>query len=223
MADDHLLDADLAHLDRQLRTLEPDDLELFEPPASVWEGIERSLRSDDAPIASTERHTDDGVAPAPIDAARRRRAAMPGRATSWILAVAAATVLAVAGAVVIVQQSSGSETIATAELTFQAGFDELGATASATAEVTDEGTVVLAATELPDELGDADLELWLIEPAADGSVADLVSLGTIDGDRFAIPDGYDTGRFSVVDISVEPRDGDPAHSGRSILRGSLDA
>lgn len=220
MADDNLLDAELTGLDRRLRELEPDDLDTFEPPASVWEGIERSLASDDAVV---EPHAEQLAAPVPIDAARRRRPPMRGRSTSWLLGLAAAMVLAVAGAVVVAQQSSDSETVATAVLGFEDGFDQLGASASATAEVTDDGTVVIVSSDLPDLIGDADLELWLIEPATDGSVADLVSLGTIDGDRFVIPDGYDTERFSVVDISVEPRDGDPAHSGRSILRGSLDA
>ena len=71
---------------------------------------------------------------------------------------------------------------------------------------------------------DADLELWLIEPDADGSPAELVSLGVIDPDRpgdFAVPATTDPSVFSVVDISIEPRDGVPTHSGRSILRGPL--
>ena len=83
----------------------------------------------------------------------------------------------------------------------------------------------IVGASLPDPTGEpADLELWLIEPDADGNVADLVSLGLVDsGDpgAYQVPDGYDPGTFFVVDISVEPRDGLPAHSGRSILRGPL--
>ncbi len=213
MADDFLLDADLAGLDRRLRELEPVDLDQIPPPASVWAGIERSL--------SAERPGDGADHVEPVRATDRRPVHR-SRASSWVIGLAAATVLAVAGAVVVVQQASGPDTVATAQLTFQPGFDELGASAAATAELTDEQTVVLADADLPADLDDADLELWLIEPAPDGSVASLVSLGTIDGDRFAVPAGYDTDRYSVVDISIEPRDGDPAHSGRSILRGSLE-
>ena len=66
----------------------------------------------------------------------------------------------------------------------------------------------------------ADLELWLIDPDPDGVPEDLVSLGPLDpvspGPR-TVPASIDPATFSVVDISVEPRDGDPTHSGRSIL------
>jgi hypothetical protein len=36
-----------------------------------------------------------------------------------------------------------------------------------------------------------------------------------------VPPAIDTERFSVVDISREPQDGDPAHSTDSVLRGPL--
>ncbi|WP_255595821.1 anti-sigma factor [Cellulomonas sp. C5510] len=73
------------------------------------------------------------------------------------------------------------------------------------------------------EGGEADgfREVWLL----DRDVTGLVSLGLLDGDegRFAIPAGLDLGRYPVVDVSAEPDDGDPAHSGDSILRGELTA
>jgi hypothetical protein len=37
-----------------------------------------------------------------------------------------------------------------------------------------------------------------------------------------IPESVDLARYSVVDISAEPVDGDPTHSGDSIVRGALD-
>ncbi len=52
----------------------------------------------------------------------------------------------------------------------------------------------------------------------------MVSLGDIDEDgarEFEVPAGYDPELYSVVDISIEPHDGDDSHSGRSILRGAL--
>jgi hypothetical protein len=36
-----------------------------------------------------------------------------------------------------------------------------------------------------------------------------------------VPDGVDTAEFPVVDVSAEADDGDPAHSGDSIVRGTL--
>ena len=56
-------------------------------------------------------------------------------------------------------------------------------------------------------------------------VSGLVSLGTLDGTsgRFDLPAGLDLTQFSVVDVSEEQFDGDPAHSGDSIVRGPLQA
>jgi hypothetical protein len=39
--------------------------------------------------------------------------------------------------------------------------------------------------------------------------------------RFPVPAGVDVHRFRFVDVSDEPRDGDTAHSGDSIVRGAL--
>lgn len=36
-----------------------------------------------------------------------------------------------------------------------------------------------------------------------------------------IPDGINIARYDLVDISAEPFDGNPAHSGDSIVRGQL--
>lgn len=50
----------------------------------------------------------------------------------------------------------------------------------------------------------------------------MVSLGPSRPDgRYAVPSGVDAGRFPVVDVSLEPPDGDPTHSGTSVLRGTL--
>jgi hypothetical protein len=61
-------------------------------------------------------------------------------------------------------------------------------------------------------------EVWLLTPDID----DMVSLGplAVDG-RYPVPDGIDPARFSVIDISAEPDDGDDTHSGDSRLRGQL--
>jgi hypothetical protein len=40
---------------------------------------------------------------------------------------------------------------------------------------------------------------------------------------FVVPADLDPDTYTVVDISIEPRDGDEAHSGRSVLRGELQA
>jgi hypothetical protein len=62
-------------------------------------------------------------------------------------------------------------------------------------------------------------EVWLI----DASVKKMVPIGVLTGStgRFTIPDGLDLGQYPVVDISAEPLDGDPVHSGKSLLRGTI--
>lgn len=64
-------------------------------------------------------------------------------------------------------------------------------------------------------------ELWLLDLDG-GEVRDLRSLGRVDaGGSFVVPDDVDLGRFDVVDVSLEPDDGNPDHSGDSVLRGDL--
>lgn len=65
-------------------------------------------------------------------------------------------------------------------------------------------------------------ELWFLRP--DGA---LVALGSFrvgaDGRaRVNVPVPVDPTRYQFVDVSVEPDDGDPSHSSRSVLRGRVD-
>jgi anti-sigma-K factor RskA len=65
-------------------------------------------------------------------------------------------------------------------------------------------------------------ELWLLD-IENGQLHDLVPLGAIGGNaEFRLTDKVDLAKYSVVDISREPDDGDPAHSGDSVLRGQLE-
>jgi anti-sigma-K factor RskA len=62
-------------------------------------------------------------------------------------------------------------------------------------------------------------EVWLLDK--DGKK--LVSLGLLRGRHgtFTLPPDVDLRRYPVVDISIEPADGNPAHSGNSVVRGQL--
>ena len=62
-------------------------------------------------------------------------------------------------------------------------------------------------------------EVWMMRADLKG----LVSVGFLDGDRgrFTVPAAMDTAAFPVVDVSAEADDGDPTHSGDSIVRGTL--
>ena len=58
--------------------------------------------------------------------------------------------------------------------------------------------------------------MWLIDSQVEG----MISLGPFRGNGdYPIPSSVDPADFPIVDISIEPSDGVPTHSGVSILRG----
>ena len=66
-------------------------------------------------------------------------------------------------------------------------------------------------------------ELWLLN-----SVDDMVALGSFSVPAsgaldVTVPLPADAGRFGVLDLSLEPDDGDPAHSTISVLRAPLES
>ncbi|MDJ0769246.1 MAG: anti-sigma factor [Ilumatobacter sp.] len=206
---------DLSRVEALLNELDASDLELLDPPADVWAGIEAEL-GDEAVATPAD------IAPVVSLAERRNRWMRP------VLAVAAAAAIVVVGAAVVFT-GDDAEVLAAADLTYDAAaFDPLGEGASATAELVegDDGfEIVLTDSSLPSDLAEnADLELWLIEADADGNLVDVASVALVEGaGSYAVPASIDVDTHRIVDISVEPRDGDDAHSGRSILRGTLDA
>ena len=98
----------------------------------------------------------------------------------------------------------------------------LGGAAAGTARLADDGErATLHLTGLrPSRAGDF-YELWLLN-----GPDDLVSLGSFTVPAsgavdVSVPVPGGTRGFGALDISVEPRDGDPAHSSRSVLRAPL--
>lgn len=200
---------DVADLEALLRELDASDVELTPPPADVWEGIEAAIR--------------DETSMAPVTSLTSRRA----RFGPALLAAAAAIVVIIAGAVVMTQRGNDDPVVATAELAYDPeAFDPLGDGASATARLVEHGggyEIRLEDATLPDP-AENDLELWLISTDADGAITDVQPVSLVDPTTpgtYAVPEALDPDVYTVVDISVEPRDGDEAHSGRSILRGTL--
>lgn len=62
-------------------------------------------------------------------------------------------------------------------------------------------------------------QVWLL----DAERGRLVSLGVLAGSHasFALPSDLDLRDYPTVDVSAEPYDGDPGHSGDSVARGDL--
>lgn len=175
--------------------------ELVEPAPRVWDRIADELQLGSA-----------GGAPVVALAARRRRWAP-------IVAVAAsvALVASLGAGIWWIAQPSPATVLATA--TLDAFPDWPDATGNAVVEqLADGGRVVQVSFDAPG-LSDAYTEVWLISSDA----TRLVSLGTVRGTTgtLAIPDGVDLSIYDLVDVSAEPYDGDPTHSGDSIVRGQL--
>lgn len=199
-----------------------DDAELESPPSRVWNAIASDLSLSDAasadPFAAAPAPEPDPD-PVAIDARERPRRERRRRSLrgAWMLAAAIAVVVAVGAGTWIGIAALGPTPVATAAL--DAFPDHAGAVGSAEVEESRDGARTLVVTlEGAKESGDY-LEVWLIRN--DGGA--LISLGVLDGAKgaFAIPPGVDLSEYDLVDISFEPIDGDPAHSGDSIVRGQL--
>ncbi|MCS5495639.1 anti-sigma factor [Cnuibacter physcomitrellae] len=107
--------------------------------------------------------------------------------------------------------------VATAELDAFPGWP--GAHGTATVEQLADGSHEVV-VDVDAQATDAPLrEVWLMR--GDGS--GLISIGFMDGTegRFSVPAGITLADYPLVDISAEPDNGDPGHSGDSIVRGEL--
>lgn len=214
--------------------LGPDAAALKPPGPQVWAGIHRALGLSTAvaadplgsrtPPVSGPASTPPANTPTPLRsrAERTGRAQEPGGGSGWFrrpgvwLAAAAALALLSAGVFWSVQQNPSAVTpLARAEL---APLDQHSASGSAKVIEAKDGQRLLE-VQLDKNEARGYQEVWLIAP----DLSRLVSLGVMNSDSgtFAVPAGLDLGQFPIVDVSDEPVDGDPAHSGVSIVRGTL--
>ena len=106
------------------------------------------------------------------------------------------------------------------EVVASTDLELLGDAGSGRAELVEEdGVYRLRVDTAGLDAGDGFLEVWVIDP----DISQLVSLGPLRPDGlYDLPPGLDPQDFPIVDVSVEPLDGDPTHSGDSVLRGQLE-
>ena len=192
------------------RTLSDDDRRPGPPPAALWDRIAEAIA--DAPEA------DATVRTLPVRASDASRRPATGRIVSMVAVAAALVALGVLALVAL----AGDDTVSVVET---AALEPLeGSRATGSAELVVDGErreLRVDTTGLTPRSGDY-YELWLL----DDDVTQLVSLGPVDPDRpgtFRVPPGLDVSKLRVVDVSVEPLDGVPTHSGESVLRGTLRA
>jgi hypothetical protein len=207
-------------------------LSLEHPPARVWERIQAELQidpssptTDQPPLALSDASApfDAGslvepehAAPAPDSVPAQR-----GGTSKWVLALAAGvTGIAVGGLGVSLWDGAGDadqQVVAQTEL--EPLPDWPGSSGQANVVQVD-GSQVLEVSVADTAAADGYQEVWLIDTNVEG----MISLGVLEGEdgQFVIPTGIDVGDFPIVDISLEPTDGKPEHSGNSIVRGVLD-
>ena len=193
------------------------------PSPHVWSGIAAELKLSPALREAPPQRTGPALGSSPPGrgeratgpAARRTRTR---RVPSLAMAAALAMVIAaVATSIVVLRPQEDAQIQLAARLE-----PLLPAAGGGDAEIVGTGTpdasLRLTVQDLPDTGGYH--EVWLI----DLETGQMVSLGVVPGDgpaSFAVPPGLDLSRYDVVDISDEPLNGDPTHSGVSLLRGTL--
>lgn len=192
------------------------------PPPRVWDAIAAATGVTAVPAGS-------GPVPAAVPEPLAPEAEPVGgtvvplrsRRRPLLLAAAAVAAGAVigAGAVAVVQRGgSDGEAVTTVALDALPDAD-----ASGTADVVErgDGTRVLELELEAPELDDAYYEVWIIDRSVEG----MFPLGVVTPGRQTVelPAGVDLAEFPLLDVSVEPLDGDPTHSGVSVARGDLDA
>jgi hypothetical protein len=192
---------------------------LLVPPSRVWDAVVAELATDDASQAGAQ------VESAPLHEVAGPEERLAGvtpirRFPGWLVASAAAVGLVIGGVGVTLLtdlRGDGATVVASASLTSLVTDVPAG---DARVEDRADGVRVLVVDTDYEETPDGDLEVWLIDPNVEG----MVSLGFLASSHgeFVIPAGYDPGAYPIVDISIEPRDGVPTHSGESITRGVLE-
>lgn len=145
-----------------------------------------------------------------------------GRRPNWALVLAAAAlglIVGIGGALAVRSRAEAVEVLWATQLAPLSGQ-----TGSGTADVvrTSDGTKQLRVKIAGAPTGSDYHEVWLAQP----DLARMISVGNLPASgqgTFDIPPTLQPklNGYTVVDISLEPNDGNPLHSATSVLRGTL--
>jgi anti-sigma-K factor RskA len=175
--------------------LSDEDFQRDEPPAHLWGAI----------AAKMDRPANEVVS---IGQPHRR---------AWFAAAAVVVAALALSGGLLISRGGGDNVVARATLSNE-GLSPLGSSSSGKAKIIQRGgsyLLQLDVSRLPQEPSSY-IEVWLI----DSQVKGMVSLGPFHGNgNYLIPSGVDPAKFPIVDVSIEPSDGVPTHSGVSIVRG----
>jgi hypothetical protein len=221
---DHLTDCDGCRTEiddlRHVAGLsaETQDLrDLPPPPDRVWQGIA-------AEVAGSRPATTapDAVVLQLPQGVRTRT--VPKRTTPrWLtplVSAVAAAVLAVVGTVSVIRVLDRPAPLAVTARAALTPLQGAPANAHGAARVLANQKLDLDIQDLP--LTTGFYQVWLIDPDDLTKMVPVGMLGTSTADvELPIGPTVDLNQFRVVDVSAEANDGNSAHSGKSLLRGTL--
>lgn len=191
-----------------------DDFDRHDPPPGLAESLANQI-ADDSRQAITV--VDRPQVVTNLDTRRRGRSG--AKRAGFLLAAAAVLVAVVIGsAILALGRPQAERVVATTNLR---QLEPLGTTSASARLVTKNSTtrLVVDARNMPPAPPGETYELWLI----DTTVSDPRSLGVMAGsEEVTVPPSIDPRTHPIVDISLEPVDGDHHHhSGHSLMRGTL--
>ena len=195
-----------------MSTTDAADGDLVPPSDAIWNSIASELDLSIQPDAPSAPDREETVR----DSRPKRRLERVGR-FSVALAACAALLGAASGSAVTWWVTQDSSTTRTASEGRR--LESLRSSSAGYASLNgwgDNRALNITVTDLPKTSGY--FEVWLM----DRTHTKLVSMGVLDADGHAtlpIPDNIDLSEYSVVDVSVQPYNGKPDHSGDSIVRG----
>ena len=185
------------------------------PPPRVWDAIAAATGVSSAPrVAEPE----PAAAPEPGPVADVVELRPRSTRRRWLTLAAAVLVGGLAGGTAVAVTSGDDDG---GSVVAQTVLDPLAAeNASGRAEVLEDGGVRSLQVDLDaPELTEGYYEVWLLQPDA----VRMVPVGVVHRGAtvLTLPAGIDLTAYPLVDVSVEPLDGDPTHSGISVARGQL--
>lgn len=227
---------ELLALSETLALVGAGDEMLVAPPPSLWQAIAAQIDAEQS--GQTGQSGQSGQSGAPQDQPRTPAAPVTetepsatvtplrrfARVPTWLAATAASVALAAGVGVGAMLAAPDEQPAPQAQVLGNTRLTTLDASAQdrGAAEVRRHDDRVVLHVEASDLDGpDGTREVWLIN--VDGTR--MVSLGLLpDGQAadFDFPERLLEQGYRIVDISFEPDDGDPTHSGDSLARGTIE-
>lgn len=207
--------AEDARLRAEVERLRPLVGRLEELPADTWDPVEPP------PLTMPAEAAEAGAADAPVSGARRRRWRLPAVTLRPLPATGFAALLVAIGLVAgLLIEGGGSGESAQSEVVLSRIDDGPAGASGDVALAADDERATLVVEGLDPSGSDEFYEAWLLD--ADGKMIALGSfnVGADGRAEVEVPIPVSPTRYTYFDVSLQEDNGDPTHSGVSVLRGT---